>query len=217
MVRWSVSRPILGTPAAIRRASRAQVPARGPRLIDISEPITRHEELAATQRVRANSDKVVAGQLCGGPHDRVLSAPVAYLNPHQETHPVEPAHQCWGRAWLGVRPEGFAVIHAIQHMFDVAVRRQHKRRYTTAGLQPFEVLRRQRVQPRQPVGPGYADHTTVGQVNDAFATGQQPLLTHRVAVVPRHTDIWPSLGHNSGHGSLQHSRSILFFPYACHG
>jgi hypothetical protein len=99
-----------------------------------------------------------------------------------------------------VRPEDFAIIHAVQHVFDMAVRRQHKRRYATAWLQPFEVLRCQRVQPRQSVGPGHADHTAVGQVNNAFAVGQQPLLTHRVAVMPRHTDIWPGPGYYSGHG-----------------
>ena len=110
---------------------------------DISEPIACHEELAAAKRVRANSDKVVAGQLRSRPDDSALGTPVAYLNSHQETHTVEPAHQCWRKARLGVRPEGFAVVNAIKGMFDVAVRRQHKRRHTASRLQPFEVLRRQ--------------------------------------------------------------------------
>src|SRR4029453_10151473 len=58
---------------------------------DIAEPITCHEELAAAERVWANPDRVVAGQLCSRPDNRVFGAPVASLNSHQETHPVQPA------------------------------------------------------------------------------------------------------------------------------
>lgn len=61
----------------------------------VLKPITRHEQLAAAKRVGAYADKVVAGDLSSGPHDRVFIAPVGYLNSHQETHAVEPGHQCW--------------------------------------------------------------------------------------------------------------------------
>jgi hypothetical protein len=61
---------------------------------DIPELIARHEELAATKRIRADSDEVVAGQLRSRPHDSTFGTPVAYLNSHQETHAVQPAHKC---------------------------------------------------------------------------------------------------------------------------
>ena len=44
-----------------------------------------------------------------------------------------------------------------------------KRRHTASGLQPLEILRRQRVQPAEPVGPGDRDHAAVRQVDHAFA------------------------------------------------
>ena len=167
---------------------------------DVLELITRHEELSATQRVGGNSDTVIAGQLSMRPHDRVSTAPVSYLDSHHETHPVQPAHECRGSARFGMRPEGLAVIDAVQHMFDVPVWRQHQRGYATTRLEPFEELRSQRVQPGQPVRPGHGDHTTVRQVDRTFAIGDHPLLTHRVAVVPRHADIWAGLSHYSAHG-----------------
>ena len=167
---------------------------------DVFEPITRHEELSAIQRVGANSDEVIARQLSSGPHDRVISAPVSTSTRIKKRIPssqltsagAAPGSVCAQKVSPSSTP------YSTCSMWPCGD--STKRRYATARLQPFEVLRCQRVQPRQPVGPGHADHTTVGQVNDAFAAGEQPLLTHWVAVVPRHTDIWPSLGYYSGHG-----------------
>ena len=88
------------------------------------------------------------------------------------------------------------------------------RGYATTRLEPLEVLRR-RVQPGQPVRPGHTDHTTVRQVHQAFATGEQPLLTHRVPVVPWHTDIGP-VSATTALMVASALPSILFFPYVCH-
>jgi hypothetical protein len=52
----------------------------------------------------------------------------------------------------------------------------------------------------------------VGQIDHTFATGQQPLLAHRVAVMPGHTDIWPGFGHYSGHVASA-LPFMLFFPH----
>ena len=40
----------------------------------------------------------------------------------------------------------------------------------------------------------------VREINDGFACGQHALLTHRIAVVPGHTDIWPGLSNHGCHG-----------------
>ena len=178
---------------------------------DVSKSTTRHEQFSAAKRVGAYPDKVIAGNLSSGPCDRVIVAPVVYLDSHQEPHAVEPVHQCWRCAWFGVRPEGLAIVHAVQHVFDVAVGRQHQRGYAAARFEPLEILRCQRVQPSQPIRTGHRDHTTVGQVNHTFATGQQPLLAHRVTVVPGHTDIWPGFGHYCGHIASA-LPFMLFFP-----
>ena len=63
-------------------------------------------------------------------------------------------------------------------------------------------------------GPGHTDHTTVRQVQ-ALATGEQPLLTHRVPVVPWHTDIRP-VSATTALIVASALPSILFFPYVCH-
>jgi hypothetical protein len=65
---------------------------------------------------------MITGQLSSRPYDGMITAPVGYFNPHQEPHPVQPAHQRGGRARFGVRPEGLTVIYAVQDVFDVAVR-----------------------------------------------------------------------------------------------
>src|SRR5512133_2720357 len=95
----------------------------GTAIRDLLESITFHENLVATQRIRATSRWSITERLSSRPHDPEIGASVADLDSHQEPHSVQPAHQ-WRRSTrLGVRPEGLAVVHAVQHMFDVAVRR----------------------------------------------------------------------------------------------
>ena len=88
-------------------------------------------------------------------------------------------------------PEGLSVIDAIEDMLDVPVRRQHQRGDTAAGLESLEILRCQRVQPAEPVGPGHRDDAAMRQVDHSVSGIEQPLLAHRVAVMPGHTDIRP--------------------------
>jgi hypothetical protein len=94
----------------------------GPAAHHVCESITRHKELSAVQRVGANPSTMITGQLSRRPHDGMIIASVGYFNPHQEPHPVQPAHQRVGCARFGVRPEGLTVIDAVQDVFDVAVR-----------------------------------------------------------------------------------------------
>lgn len=83
-------------------------------------------------------------------------------------------------------------------MLDVPVRVQDERLGADARREPDERLGGHRVQPREPVRPGHRDDSAVGQVDGGEALGEQPLLAHRVAVVPGDPGI-DSLGrHRTG-------------------
>ena len=73
-----------------------------------------------------------------------------------------------------------------------------QRRGRYAGPQGLEVLGRQRVQPRQPVGSADPDHATVREVHEPVAGSQRALLTVERAVVRRHGRVDAVAAHRAG-------------------
>jgi len=74
-------------------------------------------------------------------------------------------------------------------MLDMALRAENQGLRTDAGSQSFEALRREVVQPRQPVCTGDPDHTAVRNIDEPDAVGQLPLFAERIAVVCGHAGI----------------------------
>ena len=77
----------------------------------------------------------------------------------------------------------------------------------TSRRKPFEMLRRQTVQPRQSIRPTHPHHTEMRQVHGRPTSGEFSLLGHRVSVVPRNTFVEiPFGGCNRHHGLILHVR-----------
>ena len=72
----------------------------------------------------------------------------------------------------------------------------------TSWLKPFEMLRRQTVQPRQSIRPAHPHNTQMRQIHSRPPGGEFPLLHHRVSVVPRNTLVQIPLGGRNRHHEL---------------
>ncbi len=106
-----------------------------------------------------------------------------------EPHRLEVAQQRLGSPRLHVEPGGFAIIDQVQRVLDMPSRAEDQGFGRAVRRQSLQVLRRERVQPAQPVTATDADHRPVREVDDSFAARQEPLLAIRVTVVRRHTSI----------------------------
>ena len=152
----------------------------------------------ATERILASA-RQESRILLGGsrPHHGEIASTVGNLHPHEETHPVQPAHGRRRRFWLGVRPERLAVVHAVEDVLDVAVRGKDQGGDAESGRQTFEVLRGERMQPAEPVRTGHRYHSPVGEIDYTLSGRQQPLFAHGIAEVPGHSGIDPVLNQDA--------------------
>ena len=85
--------------------------------------------------------------------------------------------------------EGLAVVDAGEGVLDVALRREDQGLGPDALRKALEVLRRQRVQPGQPVGAADAHHVAVGQVHEPVVGLERALLGVERAVVGGHAGV----------------------------
>ena len=83
------------------------------------------------------------------------------LDPQHEPHRVEPGHESRRRAGLDREPRGLPVVDDVQDVLDVALGRQDEGLGGDARREPGELLRRDRVQPREAVGAGDRHDATV--------------------------------------------------------
>ena len=80
-------------PPAIRRASYAQVPARGAPASTAASSRAGHEDSRPPSESCPARARWSSGPAPAGPDHRELVAAIGHLDPHQEPHPVQPGHQ----------------------------------------------------------------------------------------------------------------------------
>ena len=108
---------------------------------------------------------------------RPLGGHVDRLDPLQEAHLLQVVQHGRSGTGLGVDPHRPVEFDELPVLLDVSVRGQHQGLAGVAVGQLGQVLRADRVQPAQPLGPGDLQHVTVGAVDHADAGGQQALFT----------------------------------------
>jgi hypothetical protein len=155
--------------------------ARDPQCLVGPQPARRTGRLGVRRELLARDQLVPGGGTVG---QGELRGHLDDLDAGHEPHPVE-EHQRPGRPRLGGRGERPAVVDAGEGMLHVPLRAEDQ------GLGPHprreveEVLRRQVVQPLQPVRPRDAQDVVVGQVHEALTRLQRVLLAVQRAVVAR--------------------------------
>jgi hypothetical protein len=82
-------------------------------------------------------------------------------------------------------------------MLDMTVRRQDQGLSCLTTRQGVEVLRRQGVQPGEPILATDSQDAAVRAINDPAGLDQPPLLTERIAVVCRYPGIDPDAGYGA--------------------
>ena len=112
--------------------------------------------------------------VCGG---------VGHLDAKHEAHAVEVCGEA--RGGLGDEPRGLAVVDGRRHVLDAALGAQDHEFGRHARRERRDLLRAERVEPREAVGTRHGDDAEVRLVDDGAARLERPLLRRRVAVVPR--------------------------------
>ncbi len=137
------------------------------------------------------------------PHHGPIGRHIVDLDAQHESHRCKEIDERLGVGRFHVNPDRFAIVDELQVMFDVTLRAENQRLRTDAGCESFQALRRQVVQPRQPVDARDSDDAAMRQIHESGAVRQLPLLAERIAVV----------GGHSGIESLdQHPRANLSLP-----
>ena len=115
--------------------------------------------------------------------DSTRPGAVGDLDAQHESHPVEECEQTRALTRVEQQPGGLAVVEDAHRVFDASARVEQESLGRHARREAGEALRRERVEPGEPVGPGHRDHGPVRQVDDGGPGCELPLLTERVAVV----------------------------------
>ncbi len=89
------------------------------------------------------------------------------------------------RARVEQQPGRHPVVENPCGVLDAAARIEQQGLGRLAGCEIGEALRRQGVEPAEPVVTGDREHIAVRQVDEGVPRGERPLLPHRVAVVGR--------------------------------
>ena len=135
------------------------------------------------------------------PDDAEVVAP-AHLDLAPEDHLLQVVDQRVNGSGLYVREHAFAVVDEVEVVLNASIGIEDERLRPHANRQLGHVLRRQRVQPREPVVAGDLDHRTLRQVDPSVTTVERTLLAKRVAVVPRDARVRRALGRR--HRGLGH-------------
>ena len=116
--------------------------------------------------------------------DRELLARVAGVHPKPEAHLAQPREQTLGVAAIGDEPGRLAVVEDGCRMLDVSVRVEDQKLGALTRREARERLRRERIEPRQPIFTGHGEHRAIAQGRDRSPGGECALLSERVAEVP---------------------------------
>ena len=125
-----------------------------------------------------------------GSHTTAQSAVTSSTSTRKhESHRRKEIDERLGVRPFHVNPDRCAVVDELQVMLDVALRTQNQSLRTDARSQPFDALRRQVVQPGQPIDAADPDDAALRQIDEASAVRQLPLFAERIAVVRGHSCI----------------------------